>query len=97
MSQLKPWEDMPVDNKIQSAANALFVAVKYMLGRIGRDPNVQYYCGSCTEALRLLSAAYALATDGNAEEIARNVASSCCGEHDAARLRRLLDSMDCED
>ena len=79
-----------VDDQTTSAAPALFRAVQYLIRRIHRDPNLQYYCGACTESLRLLSDAYAQATGKNAEEIERAAATADCGEAHVLELKRQI-------
>jgi hypothetical protein len=82
------------NDRITAAAPALFNAVCHVLRRIHGDPNVQYYCGAFTEALRLLSDAYAQATGENSEEIARTAATADCGEADVLRLKRRIEELE---
>jgi hypothetical protein len=81
---------------VVGAAPELFDAVEYLINRIARDPDVQYYCGACTETLARLSRAYGKATGRDAEEIARRVAMADCGEAEVLIWKRRVEEMEAE-
>lgn len=66
----------------------------HMCGRIARDANIQWYCGSMTETLRLAVEAYgALHPDRDKEAFERDLLSSkVAGDSDVCRFRNALET-----
>ena len=71
-------------------------AVWHLYRRIQRDPNVNWYCGSMTETLRLTCEAIAAETGEDPEEIVKHAVRVQLDEPQVEILRKRVEEFEAE-
>jgi hypothetical protein len=79
-----------LDGKYKMAMKAVW----HLYRRIQRDPNINWYCGSMTETLRLTCEAIAAEIEEDPEEVVRRAICVQLDDPQVERLRKQLEEIE---